>query len=67
MIIPNQSKSVQNDLHKQIKIKETQIKIALEANMFSVAEALKLQLSQLQESELQTDFEFQALMSLLDE
>ncbi|MFN6530618.1 hypothetical protein [Nostoc sp. ChiSLP03a] len=61
---------VENDLLKQIKIKENQLKIAQEAEMLHVAEELQSQLlklqSQLSEPQEQ-DAEIQALMSLLDE
>ncbi|MBH8572126.1 hypothetical protein I8752_03570 [Nostocaceae cyanobacterium CENA369] len=59
---------VENNLLRQIKVKENQLKIAQESNMFYVAEALQSQLSKLkyQLFEMQ-DPEFQALMSLVDE
>ncbi|MBF2004923.1 MULTISPECIES: hypothetical protein [Chlorogloeopsis] len=59
---------VENNLLRQIKIKENQLKIAQESNMPYVAEALQRQLLELrcQSSEPQ-DFEFKALMSLLDD
>ncbi|MGV0108533.1 hypothetical protein [Nostoc sp. DSM 114167] len=61
---------VENDLLKQIKIKENQLKIAQESEMLHVAEELQSQLlklqSQLSEPQEQ-DAEIQALMSLLDE
>ncbi|MEH1901743.1 MAG: hypothetical protein V7L04_10070 [Nostoc sp.] len=59
---------VENNLLKQIKIKENQLKIAQEANMLYVAEALQNELLKLQYqlSEGQ-DVEIQALMSLLDD
>ncbi|MDF5734712.1 MULTISPECIES: hypothetical protein [unclassified Nostoc] len=59
---------VENNLLKQIKIKENQLKIAEEANMLYVAEALQNELLKLQYqlSEGQ-DVEIQALMSLLDD
>ncbi len=59
---------VENNLLKQIKIKENQLKIAQEANMLYVAEELQKQLLKLQcqLSEPQ-DVEIQALMSLLDD
>lgn len=62
------STHVENNLLRQIKIKETQIKIAQEFNMFHVAEALQSQLTNLhsQLSEL-PDPQFEALMSLLDD
>ncbi|AVH65994.1 MULTISPECIES: hypothetical protein [unclassified Nostoc] len=58
---------VENDLLKQIQIKENQLKIAQESNMLHVVEALQSQLLRLQSqlSEPQ-DVEIQALMSLLD-
>lgn len=57
-----------NQLRRQIKVKETQLKIAHESNMLYVAQALETQLLELR-SQLseQPDQEFQALMSLLDE
>jgi predicted XRE-type DNA-binding protein len=59
---------VKNNLLKQIKIKENQLKIAQESNMLHVAEALQNELLtlQCQLSEPQ-DVEVQALMSLLDD
>ena len=60
----------ENNLLKQIKIKENQLKIAQESDMLHVAEELQSQLlklqSQLSEPQEQ-DVEIQALMSLLDE
>ncbi|MEH2077147.1 hypothetical protein [Nostoc sp.] len=58
---------VENDLLKQIQIKENQLRIAQESNMLHVVEALQSQLLRLQSqlSEPQ-DVEIQALMSLLD-
>ncbi|MEH2434909.1 MAG: hypothetical protein V7K25_11770 [Nostoc sp.] len=58
----------ENNLLKQIKIKENQLKIAQESNMLYVAEALEEELSKLQGqlSESQNG-EVQALMSLLDD
>jgi hypothetical protein len=47
---------------KQIKIKQTQLKIAQESNMPFVAEVLQHQIE-----ELQQESNFQAIMSLLDE
>ncbi|MEH1949369.1 MAG: hypothetical protein V7K77_20790 [Nostoc sp.] len=61
---------VENNLLKQIKIKENQLKIAQESEMLHVAEELQSQLLKLQSqlSEPQEeDVEIQALMSLLDE
>jgi hypothetical protein len=55
------STSVVNNLQRQIKSKKAQLKIAQENNMSYVAQALQLQLQ-----ELEKDTEFQALMSLLD-
>ncbi|MBG1245212.1 hypothetical protein [Nostoc sp. NZL] len=62
------SNHVENNLLKQIKIKENQLKIAQESNMLHVAEALQQELLKLQSqlSEPQ-DVEIQALMSLLDD
>ncbi|MCC5668281.1 hypothetical protein LC653_31600 [Nostoc sp. CHAB 5784] len=59
---------VENNLLKQIKVKENQLKIAQESNMLHVAEALQDELLKLQGqlSELQ-DVEVQALMGLLDD
>ncbi|MEH2346881.1 MAG: hypothetical protein V7K55_02550 [Nostoc sp.] len=61
------SSHVENDLLKQIQIKENQLRIAQESNMLYVVEALQSQLLRLQSqlSEPQ-DVEVQALMSLLD-
>ncbi|MEH2262146.1 hypothetical protein [Nostoc sp.] len=58
---------VENDLLKQIQIKENQLRIAQESNMLHVVEALQSQLLKLQSqlSEPQ-EVEIQALMSLLD-
>jgi hypothetical protein len=47
---------------KQIKVKQTQLKIARESNMTFVAEVLEHQLE-----ELQDESNFQAMMSLLDD
>jgi hypothetical protein len=60
--------SVVNQLLRQIKIKENQLKIAQESNMSYVAQALETQLLELR-SQLSEppDLEFQALMSLLDD
>ncbi|WP_375497926.1 hypothetical protein [uncultured Nostoc sp.] len=59
---------VENNLLKQIKVKENQLKIAQESNMLHVAEALQNELLKLQGqlSESQ-DVEVQALMGLLDD
>ncbi|MBD6617177.1 hypothetical protein FNW02_15385 [Komarekiella sp. 'clone 1'] len=60
--------NVEENLLRQIEIKENQLKIAQESNMFYVAEALEIELlklrSQLPEPQEQ---ELQALMSLLDD
>ncbi len=58
---------VETNIYKQIKIKETQLKIALESNMAHVVEALERQLLELRNSEPKAETDFQALMSLLDE
>ncbi|BAB74949.1 hypothetical protein ACN23B_16335 [Anabaena sp. FACHB-709] len=60
--------SVVNQLLRQIKIKENQLKIAQDSNMLYVAQALETQLLELR-SQLSEppDLEFQALMSLLDD
>ncbi|QLE41140.1 hypothetical protein FD723_12245 [Nostoc sp. C052] len=64
------STHVENNLLKQIKIKENQLKIAQESDMIHVAEELQGQLlklqSQLSEPQDQ-DVEIQALMGLLDD
>lgn len=62
------SMHVENNLLKQIKIKENQLKIAQESNMLYVTEALHNELLKLQSqlSEPQ-DVEVNALMSLLDD
>ncbi len=62
------SMHVENNLLKQIKIKENQLKIAQESNMLHVTEALHNELLKLQSqlSEPQ-DVEVNALMSLLDD
>ncbi|MEH1828323.1 MAG: hypothetical protein V7L22_23815 [Nostoc sp.] len=64
------STHVENNLLKQIKIKENQLKIAQESDMIHVAEELQGQLlklqSQLSEPQDQ-DVEVQALMALLDD
>ncbi|MEH2049743.1 hypothetical protein [Nostoc sp.] len=64
------STHVENNLLKQIKIKENQLKIAQESDMLHVAEELQGQLfklqSQLSEPQDQ-DVEVQALMALLDD
>ncbi|MCC5603097.1 hypothetical protein [Nostoc favosum] len=59
---------VENNLLKQIKVKENQLKIAQESNMLHVAEALQDELLKLQSqlSEPQ-DVEVEALMGLLDD
>lgn len=59
---------VDNNLLKQVKIKENQLKIAQESNMIHVAEALQDQLLNLQcQLSERQDVEIQALMSLLDD
>jgi len=60
--------SVVNQLLRQIKIKENQLKIAQDSNMLYVAQALETQLLELR-SQLSEppDLEFQALMRLLDD
>jgi hypothetical protein len=62
------SNHIENNLLKQIKVKENQLKIAQESNMLHVVEALQNDLLRLQSqfSEPQ-DVEVQALMSLLDD
>ncbi|KAF3885239.1 MULTISPECIES: hypothetical protein [Nostocales] len=62
------STHLENNLLRQIRIKEHQLKIAREFNMIYVAETLQKQLSEL-EKQLPDSYnlEFQALMSLLDE
>jgi hypothetical protein len=57
-----------NELLRQIRIKESQLKIAEESNMLNVTTALQAQLLELrhQLSESQ-DSELQALMSLLED
>ncbi|MEH1783679.1 hypothetical protein [Nostoc sp.] len=64
------STHVENNLLKQIKIKENQLKIAQESDMIYVVEELQSQLlklqSQLSEPQDQ-DVEVQALMGLLDD
>ncbi|MEH1838926.1 MAG: hypothetical protein V7L20_09190 [Nostoc sp.] len=62
------STRLENNLLKQIKIKENQLKIAQESNLLHVADALQDELLKLQGqlSESQ-DVEVQALMSLLDD
>ncbi|MBN3961992.1 hypothetical protein [Nostoc sp. NMS8] len=64
------STHVENNLIKQIKIKENQLKIAQESDMIHVAEELQGQLlklqSQLSEPQDQ-NVEIQALMGLLDD
>jgi CO dehydrogenase/acetyl-CoA synthase epsilon subunit len=57
-----------NELLRQIRIKEIQLKIAEESNMLNVTTALQTQLLELrhQLSESQ-DSELQALMSLLED
>ncbi|MHC5721999.1 MAG: hypothetical protein ACYTX0_60775, partial [Nostoc sp.] len=58
----------ENNLLKQIKIKENQLKIAQESNMLYVAEGLQNELLKLQGQLLEVqDVEIQALMSLLDD
>ncbi|MBC6435315.1 hypothetical protein FM036_37165 [Nostoc sp. HG1] len=59
---------VENNLLKQIKVKENQLKIAQESNMLHVAEALQDELLKLQGqlSEPQ-DVEVEAVMGLLDD
>ncbi|MBN3945717.1 MAG: hypothetical protein V7K14_22065 [Nostoc sp.] len=62
------STHVENNLLKQIKIKENQLKIAQESNMLYVAEGLQNELLKLQGQLLEVqDVEIQALMSLLDD
>ena len=59
---------VENNLLKQIKVKENQLKIAQESNMLHVAQALQDELLKLQGqlSEPQ-DVEVEAVMGLLDD
>ncbi|MUG99345.1 hypothetical protein F7734_46495 [Scytonema sp. UIC 10036] len=59
---------LENNLLRQIRIKEHQLKIAREFNMIYVAETLQKQLSEL-ENQLPESYnlDFQALMSLLDD
>ncbi|MFN6571629.1 hypothetical protein A6770_22315 [Nostoc minutum NIES-26] len=69
MIAQNYDSSYgENNLLRQIKVRENQLKIAQESNMLYVAEALQSQLFKLkyQLSE-QQDLEFQALMSLVND
>lgn len=54
-------------LLKQIKIKENQLKIAIEAHMHHVAEVLQRQILELEGMTFEEDSDFQALMSLLDD
>lgn len=58
----------QDNLLRQIEIKDRQLQIAQEFGMFYVVEKLHIQLSNLQSqlSDLQ-DPQFEALMSLLDD
>ncbi|MEH2297759.1 MAG: hypothetical protein V7K88_01475 [Nostoc sp.] len=64
----NNSIHVENNLLKQIKIKENQLKIAQESNLLYVAEGLQNELLKLQcELSEPQDAEIQALMSLLDD
>ncbi|MEH2272791.1 MAG: hypothetical protein V7K68_30940 [Nostoc sp.] len=59
---------VKDNLLKQIKVKENQLKIAQESNMIYVTEALQNELLKLQaELSEPQDVEVQALMSLLDD
>ncbi|MHC5849674.1 hypothetical protein [Nostoc sp.] len=59
---------VKDNLLKQIKVKENQLKIAQESNMIYVAEGLQNELLKLQaELSEPQDVEVQALMSLLDD
>ncbi|KYC43586.1 hypothetical protein WA1_11045 [Scytonema hofmannii PCC 7110] len=60
--------NLENNLLRQIAIKENQLKIAQEFNMIYVAETLQKQLLEL-ENQLPESYnlEFQALMSLLDD
>lgn len=59
---------LENKLLRQIRIKEHQLKIAQEFNMFYVAETLQKQLLELENQLPEShNLEFQALMSLLDD
>ncbi|GAA6618319.1 hypothetical protein [Scytonema sp. NUACC26] len=62
------STNLENNLLRQIAIKENQLKIAQEFNMSYVVETLQKQLSELQSQLPEShNLEFQALMSLLDD
>jgi hypothetical protein len=60
--------NLENNLLRQIAIKENQLQIAREFNMSYVAETLQKQLLELQSQLPEShNLEFQALMSLLDD
>jgi hypothetical protein len=66
------STSMEHEIQRRIKIKQSQLQIALAGNMPHVAKGLQRQLSELQAQieskiELQPEPDFQALMSLADE
>ncbi len=62
------STSMEHELRRRIKIKQSQLQIAVEGNMPHVAQGLQSQLAELQtqiKSEPESDF--QALMNLVDD
>ena len=64
----NQTISMEHEIQRKIKIKQDQLKIAIEGNMPHVAQDLQRQLAELQvQIKSQPESDFQALMSLLDD
>ncbi len=62
------STSMEHELQRRIKIKQSQLQIAVEGNMPHVTQGLQRQLAELQmQIELQPESDFHALMSLVDE
>ncbi|MDJ0796583.1 MAG: hypothetical protein QNJ51_07055 [Calothrix sp. MO_167.B12] len=62
------STSMEQETQRRIKIKQSQLQIALEGNMPHVARGLKRQLVELQRQiKSPPDSDFQALMSLVDD
>jgi len=61
------STSTEDELQRQIKIKQSQLEIALEGDMPHVAQGLQRQLAELQAKiKSQPDSEAETLMSLVD-
>ena len=64
----NKTICTEHEIQRKIKIKQDQLKIAIEGNMPHVAQDLQRQLAELQvQIKSQPESDFQALMSLLDD